>query len=305
MDENNIKEIVHGLTPEGLDALSKLYEDTDTPTGVAFVSMLLSLPDADFEIIRPLVQDSFVDAYNDPQVQLQMIQALAQSGISLNDILNHTDEMIDAIVGEDIQLSEQKKDFFKFIFTALRNALELSKINPAHVVSIPVEICREDAKLPSYATDGSGAMDIYSPEEVTIHPNETKIIPIGIKVAIPHGYALLIQPRSGLSRKVKLRIPNSPGLIDEDYHEEIGVIVENITPEVMDVDLTTEHPAAPEGVPVIEKLYGGNITIGKGERFAQMRLVQVPRVQWKQVSSLGQLDLTSDHGAGFGSTGVS
>jgi len=300
MDENNIKEVVNGLSPQAVDELSKLYDDTDTPTGMAFISMLLSLPDADFEIIRPLVQDSFVEAYNDPQVQLQMMQALAQSGISLDDVLNHTDEMFEAIIGEGIDLSESKKDFFKFIFTALRNALELSQINPAHVVSIPVEICREGAKLPTYATNGSGAMDIYSPEEVRVAPGETKIVPIGIKVAIPHGYALLIQPRSGLSRKIKLRIPNSPGLIDEDYHEEIGVIVENIDQLIKDVDIdpVSDHVD-------LVKLHGGDITIGKSERFAQMRLVQVPRVQWKQVSSLGKLDLSEDHGAGFGSTGVS
>jgi len=294
MDEQ-LEKIANGLSEDALKELDKLYGEGATPSGMAFIGMLLSLPDEDFNLMRPVIQDAFVESYNDPQVQLQMIQALAQSGISLDDVLNHTDELLDAFVGEQVQLSETKKDFFRFIFAALRNALEISQINPAHQVVIPVEICREGAKLPAYATNGSGAMDIYSPVEVNLDPGDCTIIPIGIKVAIPHGYGLLIQPRSGLSRKIKLRIPNSPGLIDEDYHEEIGVIVENITPKIKDVDRYGDE---------LVKEFGSSLTIGQGERFAQMRLVQIPRVAWKEVSSLGKLDLSEDHGKGFGSTGV-
>jgi dUTP pyrophosphatase len=139
-------------------------------------------------------------------------------------------------------------------------------------------------------------MDIYSPEEYNIECGQTVIIPIGIKVSIPHGYALLIQPRSGMSARMKIRIPNSPGLIDEDYHEEIGVIVENTDIPVKDVDIdpTSSHAQ-------LIKEYGRLLTIGKGERFAQMRLVEVPRVKWREVNSLGtQIE---DHGKGFGHSG--
>ena len=180
--------------------------------------------------------------------------------------------------------------------TAIVNSITSSTINPAHVVEIPVEICREGAKLPTYSTNGSAAMDIYSTEEYTIDPGQTIIIPTGIKVAIPHGYALLIHPRSGLSARSKLRIPNSLGLIDEDYHEEIGVIVENIDQKVKDADMY-------DGNNYFElvKEYGAPITIGKGERIAQMRLVEVPRIKWREVNSLGNFE--EDHGAGFGSSG--
>ena len=136
-------------------------------------------------------------------------------------------------------------------------------------------------------------MDIYSTEEYTIDPGQTIIIPTGIKVAIPHGYALLIHPRSGLSARSKLRIPNSLGLIDEDYHEEIGVIVENIDQKVKDADMYGDFELVKE--------YGAPITIGKGERIAQMRLVEVPRIKWREVNSLG--NFKEDHGAGFGSSG--
>jgi dUTP pyrophosphatase len=141
-------------------------------------------------------------------------------------------------------------------------------------------------------------MDIYSPEEYVIGPSESVVIPTGLKVDIPKGYALLIQPRSGLSRKTKLRIPNTPGLIDSDYHEEIGVIIENIDPPVKEAGILQNA----EGEYEEANLYGSSFTIGKGERFAQMRLIEVPVVNWLPVSDLGTFE--NDHGSGFGSTGT-
>ena len=111
MDEQ-IEKIANGLSEDALKELDKLYEEGTIPSGMAFIGMLLNLPDEDFNLMRPVVQDAFVESYNDPQVQLQMIQALAQSGISLDDVLNHTDELLEAFVGEQVQLSETKKDLF-------------------------------------------------------------------------------------------------------------------------------------------------------------------------------------------------
>lgn len=297
MKENEIKKVINQLTPEASAELDKLLNEQENADGMQFLAAMLTLKDETFEILRPVLQDSMVEIFNEPQVQMQIIQGFAQSGISIDDLINHSDEVFDSLFNNsEVQLSESKKDFFKFLMTAIVNSISASTINPAHVVEIPVEICREDAKLPTYATNGSAAMDIYSPAEYTIKPGQTIIIPTGIKVAIPHGYALLIHPRSGLSSRTKMRIPNSLGLIDEDYHEEIGIIVENTDQKVRDADMY-------DGNNYFElvKEYGASITIGKGERIAQMRLVEVPRIRWKQVNSLG--NFKEDHGAGFGSTG--
>ena len=297
--EEKIDKVFNGMSEEGLDTIDKLFETTENPSGLELLGALFALNDDDFEVLRPVMQDTLIESYNDPQVQMQMLQAFTQAGISIDDLINHQDEILNQLFDiEELDLSQQKKDFFVFIFTSFANIISASSLNPAHTVEIPVEICRENAKLPSYATNGSGAMDIYSPEEVTLRPGECKIIPVGIKVAIPHGYALLIQPRSGLSRKIKLRIPNSPGLIDEDYHEEIGVIVENIDPPLKGANIITNGDGTIEDA----NLYGSDITIGQGERFAQMRLVEVPRVKWREVKSLGTFD--EDHGMGFGSSGT-
>lgn len=298
MNEDTLNEALNSLSTNSLEILDEVLNNQEA-NGIEILAALLSLPDEQFEIIRPLFQEAMIDAYNDPKGQMQLVSAFAQSGISINDLINNMDQIIDELFVEDKnnEISESKRDFIRILFTSAINAISTSTINPAHVVEIPIEICRENAKLPTYATEGSAAMDIYSPEEYTIDCGKTIIIPIGIKVAIPHGYALLVQPRSGMSARMKVRIPNSPGLIDEDYHDEIGVIVENIDPRVKDVDIYE-----PSDHLELVKEYGGPITIGKGERFAQLRLVEVPRAQWKQVNSIGAFD--NDHGSGFGSTGV-
>jgi len=297
MSNEEKMEVLDNISMDSLDLLDKAINDPGS-NGLKVFSALLMMPDEDFEIVRPLFQEELINAYSEPQAQMQLVQAFALSGISVEELVNHIDEITESVFNDsEIELSESKKDFLKVIFTAAANSVSSSTINPAHIVEIPVEICRENAKLPTYATNGSGAMDIYSPEEVTLRPGECKIIPVGIKVAIPHGYALLIQPRSGLSRKIKLRIPNSPGLIDEDYHEEIGVIIENIDPPLKEANIITNGDGTIEDA----NLYGSDITIGKGERFAQMRLVEVPRVKWREVNSLGTS--IEDHGKGFGHSG--
>lgn len=143
------------------------------------------------------------------------------------------------------------------------------------IVVIPIELCRPEAVMPQYARPGDAGMDVRSMESMVIFPGDTKIIPTGIKVAIPEGYEIQIRPRSGLSLKTGLRVANSPGTIDSGYRDEIGVIIHNTS-------------FVPE-------------TITKGDRIAQLVLQQVPKIVWlscNDVSAMG-----SNRGGGFGSTG--
>ena len=105
-------------------------------------------------------------------------------------------------------------------------------------------------------------------------------------MAIPEGYAVLIQPRSGQSAKTKLRIANTPGLIDAGYRDEIGVIIENIEPPFKDIDYEFDD----NGEIHIKSIeHGLSYTIVEGQRFAQMRLVQVPKAEFVQVESVGEI----------------
>lgn len=282
-------------------ALDNVFDYGENADGLRVIGAILALPDEQFETIKASLFDSIEATFNEPATKIAFSQMINQQGLRIEDFSGNIDNLVQAVeelTVEDMELSDSKKDFLKFIFATFVNSMEDSKMVSHRVINIPVEVCREGAKLPAYATDGSGAMDIYSPEEYVIGPGESILIPIGIKVDIPIGYGLLIQPRSGLSRKTKIRIPNTPGLIDSDYHDEIGVIVENIDAPVKDIQLELGD----NGEIIDGNLYGSSFTIGKDERFAQMRLVEIPLVNWLPVSSLGSFE--NDHGKGFGSTGT-
>ena len=298
MEENKIN-----IFNEIFGSLDNILGD-ENADGLQVIGAILAMPDNQFEVVKSTLCDSIEEVFNSTDAQIAFAQMMNMNGIKIEDFTDNMDELVNSIndlAAEGVELSESKKDFLKFIFTSFINSMILSQRVSRRIISIPIVLCREDAKLPVYATNGSAAMDIYSPEAYTIGPGETVLIPTGIKVDIPTGYALLIQPRSGLSRKTKLRVANTPGLIDSDYHEEICVIVENIEPPLKDAD---PYPDVYDHGPELSKLYGSSYTIGKGERFAQMRLVEVPMVNWLQVLSLGDFDKENDHGEGFGSTGT-
>lgn len=281
------------------DEIFSALGDDDTD-GLKVIGSILALPDEQFEIVKPALLDSVEETFNTQEAKIAFAQMATANNLRVEDFSANLDDLVNAIdelAADGMEISDSKKDFLKFICTTFINVLEESNMVPHRIISIPIEVCREGAKLPTYATKGSAAMDVYSPEEYVIGPGETVVIPTGLKVNIPLGYALLIQPRSGMSRKTKLRVANTPGLIDWDYHDEIGVIVENIDAPLKDYALEWNGTEMTEG-----PLYGSSFTIGKGERFAQMRLVEVPLVNWLPVSSLGSFE--NDHGSGFGSTGT-
>ena len=168
----------------------------------------------------------------------------------------------------------------------------------SRVIHIPCEL-DEGVQLPTYAHETDAGLDIYTREEITLAPGETKIINTGIKMAIPDGYAILIQPRSGQSAKTKLRIANSPGLIDAGYRDEIGVIIENIEPPFKDIDYEFDDNGE---IHIKSILHGQSYTIAPGQRFAQMRLVQVPKAEFMQVESVGEIG--ENRNGGFGSTDI-
>lgn len=283
------------------DEIFSALGDDDTD-GIKVIGSILALPDDQFEIVKPALFDSIEETFNTQESKIAFAQMAIANNLKVEDFSANLDDLVNAIdelAADGMEISDSKKDFLKFICTTSINVLEESNMVPHRIINIPIEVCRDGAKLPTYATKGSAAMDVYSPEEYVIGPGETVVIPTGLKVNIPLGYALLIQPRSGMSRKTKLRVANTPGLIDWDYHDEIGVIVENIDAPIKDVQLgeVPDHDHF-DVVP----LYGSSFTIGKGERFAQMRLVEVPLVNWLPVSSIGNFE--DDHGKGFGSTGT-
>ena len=92
---------------------------------------------------------------------------------------------------------------------------------------IAVKRLSAQAVLPQYQSSGASGFDFHASENVTLEPGETKLVPTGLAFEVPRGQELQVRPRSGLSLKTKLRIPNSPGTVDADYRGEVKIIMEN------------------------------------------------------------------------------
>lgn len=130
--------------------------------------------------------------------------------------------------------------------------------------------------LPKYAKEGDAGLDLRSTIEVTIQPQQRVLIPCGIAVAIPAGYAGLVLPRSGLGAKHGITLANSVGLIDSGYRGELKVPLLN----------TDVHEA---------------FHVAQGDRIAQLVIIETPQVCLVEVE---QLNITSRGSSGFGSSGV-
>lgn len=132
----------------------------------------------------------------------------------------------------------------------------------------------EKGRIPTYATDGSGAFDFYSAEDVVVHENYAKAINLGVAMEVPDGHVLLLFPRSSVGKNTGLRMPNSVGVIDSDYRGTIHALYDNV--------------------------WGDHIVL-TGDRIAQGIIVPIPKVEFEEVEELS----TTERGkGGFGSTGV-
>lgn len=135
--------------------------------------------------------------------------------------------------------------------------------------------------LPDYATAGAAGADLRlnlpAAERaggVTLAPMERRLLPTGLRVAIPAGFEMQIRPRSGLALKYGLSLPNAPGTIDSDYRGPLGVLLVNLGAEP--------------------------VTLAHGERIAQAVVAPVARASFEAAEALEE---TGRGLGGFGSTG--
>lgn len=145
------------------------------------------------------------------------------------------------------------------------------------MTDVPVLIQRLDPELelPTYAHAGDAGLDLVARVAVRIAPGERALVPTGIAIALPDGYAAFVHPRSGLAIRRGITVVNAPGTIDAGYRGEISVALVNLDP-VEAVEIT------------------------RGDRIAQLIFQEVARVRWVSVDHLPG----SDRGeGGFGSTG--
>jgi dUTP pyrophosphatase len=142
-------------------------------------------------------------------------------------------------------------------------------------VRVPVLQMDAALPLPAYACPDDAGLDLYAAEAVTLAPGARALVPTGIALAIPAGFAGFVLPRSGLALRHGVTLLNTPGLIDAGYRGEIKVLLVN-------------HGTVA-------------ITLARGDRIAQLVVQRVERVALTPVAELPD----SARGAGgFGSTGA-
>lgn len=101
-----------------------------------------------------------------------------------------------------------------------------------------MKIVKKDKRaiVPTYGTEGSAGMDMYSIESVDIIPGETVMVHTGVCMEIPQKFFGAVYPRSGIAAKRGLRLANCVGVIDSDYRGEIIVPIHNDSPVVQHID---------------------------------------------------------------------
>lgn len=132
-----------------------------------------------------------------------------------------------------------------------------------------------DLPTPSYAKPGDAGADVYSRIDCEIKPGERSLIPTGIAIAMPDGYAAFAHPRSGLAIKYGVGIVNAPGTIDSGYRGELQMILINHDPKE-------------------------SFVVKRGDRIAQLVFQKVERAEFVEVLELPGSNRGS---GGFGSTG--
>lgn len=140
-----------------------------------------------------------------------------------------------------------------------------------------VDVQRLDPEipLPAYTHPGDAGIDLHARESTVIRSGGGRVLmPTGIAVAIPLGWAGFVLPRSGLALKHGLSVVNSPGLIDSAYRGELKVVLINTDP-------TDDYE------------------VSRGDRIAQLVLQRVGEVTWNEVDELSG----DDRGGGFGHSG--
>lgn len=277
--------------------LNILQQSNPEAGGFDELAAMLALPEEHFAVLAPVFLAELQKGFNNVNDQMFMVQSMNVMGMKAENVR----EQFEAIYAEIDQqmgdfLSYQKRDFLKQMLGMTYNALAEAEGVAKKNILIPLEFCREGAKMPAYAHLTDSGMDVYATEDITIAPGETKLIPIGIKVAIPAGYELQVRPKSGRCLKSKLRVANTPGTIDAGYRDEIGIIIDNIEPFIKEAKMD-------ENGRLYEVLFGSSHTIGKGEKFAQLVLCEVPKAVFYEVEKVS--DIANDgRNGGFGSTGV-
>lgn len=143
------------------------------------------------------------------------------------------------------------------------------------MVAVLIKRLDDGVPLPTYAKGGDAGADLVTRIDVSLAPGERKLVPTGIAIALPDGYAAFVHPRSGLAIKHGVTMVNAPGTVDAGFRGELQIILIN----------HDQHET---------------VMFSRGDRIAQLVIQKVERAEFIEVSELPGSGRGTD---GFGSTG--
>nr|WP_206323252.1 dUTP diphosphatase [Streptomyces sp. HNM0574] len=132
-----------------------------------------------------------------------------------------------------------------------------------------------EVPVPAFAHPGDAGCDLVTTESAELAPGERTVLPTGVSIALPDGYAAFVHPRSGLAARCGISLVNAPGTVDAGYRGEIKVIVANLDPRE-------------------------SVRFERLDRIAQLVVQQVEKVRFHEVE---ELPGSARAAGGFGSTG--
>src|SRR5260221_10346973 len=113
--------------------------------------------------------------------------------------------------------------------------------------------------LPQRAHPGDAGADLRAAADVELAPGQRAVVPTGVAIALPDGYAAFVHPRSGLAARCGVSIVNTPGTVDAGYRGEIKIILVNLDPK-------------------------NDVVLKRGDRIAQLVVQQVERARFHEVT---------------------
>lgn len=142
-------------------------------------------------------------------------------------------------------------------------------------LSIAVQRLDPDLPLPSTARNGDAGVDLYARDNALIAAKGGRVLmPTGLAIAIPIGFAGFVVPRSGMALKHGITLVNTPGIIDSGYRGELKVVMLNTDPTV-------------------------DYLVTRGDRIAQLLIQRIETIEWNELDNLDG----EDRGGGFGHSG--
>ena len=261
------------LVPQMNEATEKLVE---------LIGQIIEIPDESLnqnqvDMILGMVNGSLTPKLREESTTYILNEMKTKPYSECKEMIEVMDSIADDLIEEFGIVSALKQDLVRGIFKIFADlAREAFERLEGYDTVVHFQLVHPNAKIPTYAHDTDAGADVYAPDDVIIAPGARgQMVDTGFKMAMAPGWYMAVCPRSGLSYKTTMRIANTPGTIDADYRNNVGILIDNLSDET--------------------------IVIHAGDRIAQFVLHPVYRFKGVVTDDVNQIG--ENRGGGFGSTG--